>query len=767
MGRLTTFTAACFLAFTAHLNAAEPYEMPGDANAAETAAYAVLERHCARCHQEGKLKEGLKAPKSGFGHVLDIRRLASDTKFVIQGKPDASKLTHVLGEFAYPRMPDDCTPENTSCFPTEADAAVIYDWIATMGAGSGPREFVSLSDEYKAALADLLQQPTNRQSRIRYISMRVLHNDTEVTDENLHGYLTATIKLLNALSRNPKPYVFEAIEDNEYLMRVYLPDLDWDQHTWGLMEQEYTYGMTSEVDPSLRNLQALSETDIPIIRADWLAAHASQPPLYYDILRLPDTFSELERMLGIELRRNILNEQVIRAGFQNSGVSRNNRMIERHDTAAGFFWTSYDFAGSKGLQNFFEYPLGPRGVYPDELAFVHDGGETIFTLPNGFHAYYLNTADGQRIERGPVNIVRDDDYTDGTGEVINGISCISCHARGMRFNEDKVHDIAVGNLALSASARQQVAAVYPGNDVVQAALLGDQEKFFAALRSAGLEPDTEAGGLEPVRGLFVYHIDAVINFEQAANELGMRVEDLRAKAGFAGADMASLLQRLDQSPIKRDEWTTVFPILLERVTDYLPVNAEVAHADTAMSFSVRQAVGDHVPVDTYTHDAAASNNLTVYTDKPVYHLGDGIRIFVEPRVQCRLTIVNIDDDGDSCVLYPHPQLADDPIPAGTRFIYPPRGSITAAEAGTETILAICNASAEAVNYTRRDTSQVSCDPSQRANPTHRIQTKAVYETFVLNLDGPEQTTDSGASFKALSSHNREVLQGRIQVEVKP
>ena len=43
------------------------------------------------------------------------------------------------------------------------------------------------------------------------------------------------------------------------------------------------------------------------------------------------------------------------------------------------------------MQSLFEHPLGPGGTD----GFKHDGGEAIFSLPNGFQAYYLNTADGK------------------------------------------------------------------------------------------------------------------------------------------------------------------------------------------------------------------------------------------------------------------------------------------------------------------------------------------------------------------------------------
>ena len=83
-----------------------------------------------------------------------------------------------------------------------------------------------------------------------------------------------------------------------------------------------------------------------------------------------------------------------RAGFNNSGVSNHNRVVERHKSRYGAYWKSYDFAGSVGAQNILTHPLG----------FTHDGGEAIFNLPNGLQGYYLANASGFRLDEAPINI---------------------------------------------------------------------------------------------------------------------------------------------------------------------------------------------------------------------------------------------------------------------------------------------------------------------------------------------------------------------------
>jgi len=67
---------------------ARPLQAPADPIAVD--AYAVLEKHCARCHQDGKLER--PAPAGAFGNVLRLDELASAPHLVQPGTPDASPL---------------------------------------------------------------------------------------------------------------------------------------------------------------------------------------------------------------------------------------------------------------------------------------------------------------------------------------------------------------------------------------------------------------------------------------------------------------------------------------------------------------------------------------------------------------------------------------------------------------------------------------------------------------------------------------------------
>lgn len=769
----------CAIVFTA-----EAADLPADATVEETAAYGVLEKHCGRCHQDGRLAEdrtGKTRPKpaAGFGDVLELRSLVQNQNRVDLQEVNKSKIVSVIGtqdqHIAGYDMPYDCGSD-VSCYPTSADVESLKVWIASMAPKKEKqRELISLEAEIEGALAHLRQIPKHRQPTMRYISLRPQHNDNSLTKEAVQEHRAGTIKTLNALSSSPAIFTFDQADPQSILIPVMLPNVGWSAEIWERLESLYPYGIKSETDTNLQTLQQLTHTRIPIIRADWLAATATVAPLYYEVLGLPDTFQELERSLNIDTFQNIRDGRVARAGFQESRVSQNNRLIERHDLQGGFFWTSYDFAGSSDVQNFQKNPFGPKGTTNSQRVFEHDGGETIFTLPNGFHGYYLNTADGKRLDRGPTGIVRDYDYTHRTVEVINGISCLSCHVDGMNFNEDTTRGAALNDRSLTAAERQLAEEIYPGAEAVTTLLKKDQSAYFASLDDAGIGRQTRVGGLEPVRGLYVYHRDFRIDLTRAAAELGLSEESLKERAIFLEPHFVNIYRRLEQAPIARDEWELAFPAFLSALTDYQPIKPTIRTLndgglpdgepanDGAVTASVQQLANtSDITAAPASGSAIHDRQLAFYSDKSHYGVGDEIILTVEPKKDCSLTLLNINAKGELCVLFPHPALDNAPLKAGSRFTYPPRGRMFFDVPGTESFQALCNTGKAALAAEKRKFPQVNCvtgGASQAREELDRyVQTEAL-----VDLDAPLDKTDpvsSSGGSQFLHSH-------RIQVEVQP
>ncbi|RKU34485.1 hypothetical protein C6496_20030, partial [Candidatus Poribacteria bacterium] len=305
----------------------------------------------------------------------------------------------------------------------------------------------------------------------------------------------------------------------------------------------------STLKEQLGRLQGEMQADIPAIHADWFVAQASLPPLYHDLLSLPLTDRELETRLEVDVLRNLQNApgvRVWRAGTNNSGVSNNNRVIERHTSRYGAYWKSYDFAGSVGTQNIFTHPL----------SFTHDGGEVIFNLPNGLQAYYVTNASGFRLDDAPINIVSNPAASDPT--VRNGLSCFGCHTEGMKTFEDEVRAV-IESSATPAYDKEQALRLYVEQSEIDALLQEDTDRYRVALEATG----GEFGGIEPI-SRFHEVFQGTVDAAYAAAVVGLEKETFLAKirenVGLQNAGLLVLAS--ENGSMKRDTWTLNFTAMI-------------------------------------------------------------------------------------------------------------------------------------------------------------------------------------------------------------
>ena len=287
------------------------------------------------------------------------------------------------------------------------------------------------------------------------------------------------------------------------------------------------------------------KTDVPSVHIDWFLATASTPPLYHDLLSLPLTDRELETRLEVDVARNLINApgvRVLRAGFNNSGVSNNNRVVERHTSRYGAYWKSYDFAGSVGAQNIFTHPLN----------FTHDGGEAIFNLPNGLQGYYLANASGFRLNEAPINIVSNPAASDPT--VRNGLSCIGCHTEGMKTFEDQVRSVIESNTNPPYN-KAQALRLYVEKSDMDARVGEDMERYREAL----VETGGVVGGVEPI-SRFHEAFQGPVEAAYAAAVVGLRTETflerVRENTGLQNVGLLALEGA--NGSVQRDAWTSSF-----------------------------------------------------------------------------------------------------------------------------------------------------------------------------------------------------------------
>ena len=509
-------------------------------------AYAIFQQSCLICHgPDGAYKETL---------LIEHNALITENGPVVPGNPEASRLyKRLLGEGG-PLMPLGGPPLPNPQIETVQNwiLAGAPDW-ATVATTDG--DFISPAEILNTIETHLMSLAPFDRAYARYFTMTHLYNAGEST-QILQEYRKGLYKLINSLSwgstvTNPQP-----IDPQGTIFYIDLRHYEWDRNDgWTTIEAEYPYHIPFDapeqtaLKEQLTRLQGEMNADIPSIHVDWFVAQASLPPLYHDLLSLPLTDRELETRLEVDVIQNLLTApgvRVWRAGTNNSGVSNNNRVIERHKSRYGAYWKSYDFAGSVGTQNIFTHPL----------AFTHDGGEVVFNLPNGLQAYYITNRSGFRLDEAPINIVSNPAASDPT--VRNGLSCFGCHTEGMKTFEDEVRSVIESN-ATPAFDKEQALRLYVEQSEMDALLQEDTGKYRVALEATG----GAFGGIEPIsrfHEVFQGTVDAAYAAAVVGLETEAFLEKIRENVGLQNIGL--LVLDSENGSVKRDAWTSSFNAMI-------------------------------------------------------------------------------------------------------------------------------------------------------------------------------------------------------------
>lgn len=150
----------------------------------------------------------------------------------------------------------------------------------------------------------------------------------------------------------------------------------------------------------------------------------------------------------------------------------------------------------------------------------------------------------------------------------------------------------------------------------------------------------------------------------------------------------------------------------------------------------------------------------ITSDKTSYKQGDKIKLYITPPKDCRLTLLNLDKTGQSCQQFPHPALQDNVLKAGQRFVFPPKGSLTLAEAGEETFVAMCNASDEAKAAATRNTRSAGCSKGASDRTFNQ-------KTLELAIFDPNDKGGTSSSGTTPTAKKQTVLRSSLTVKVEP
>ncbi len=435
---------------------------------------ALVRKYCYQCH--GVTFNGDSS--------LDVTNRAAlldpDHGYVVAGNLEESMLWQRLSAN---EMPPKSQPQ-----PTAEERELLRQWI--LAGAPMPERQVRGYVEWKSILQtihdDLQATPPEVRPYVRYFTLTHLYNDVHgVSELELRLYRAALSKALNSVSWQPDLMLPKPLDPEQTLFRIDIRELGWTDATWRILLRHYPYGMGFDnvPDDALAKLDEdiglYTQTPLCYLRADWFVVRGMRPPLYYELLSLPKTAPELEKLLKVQVVGDYQQDRLRRAGFVESAVSAGNRIVDRHPAAYGYYWKSYDFKKETLRGNIMKFPLGPAfDAHPfPTLAFDQDGGEMIFGLPNGLQGYYLVDGKGDRLDAGPIEVVRDLTETSGAPIIVCGLSCMSCHRHGMIDFTDTLREGA----GCQGEARRKLRTLCPPKDEMQVLVNKDRQRFLQAI----------------------------------------------------------------------------------------------------------------------------------------------------------------------------------------------------------------------------------------------------------------------------------------------
>lgn len=615
-----------------------------DSPATATRAWQVIEKHCAHCHQVGRLKR--PAAAAGFGNILRFDEIASDPALVLPGNPDGSRLyTHMLRRL----MPFDIYQEGaTGDEPAADDLTAIRNWIAGLSPPSrtcNGRQPVT-KEQVAAALGRFAEAagPAVTVASYRFISLAHLYNAC-ASDEAMFVWRQAVVRLFNSLSWRPVPIRVEPVDEARTVYKVDLTDLGWVAAHWDRIVQSAPNAGGNFVSLP-QTVTATFGTVTPVVRGDWFAKVTMQAPLYYDLLGLPENGPEITKLLQIDVDTLRRAGAVQRTPVKASQVMRAGRAIERTSSSRSSLWQVYD--GQRDAPD-----AAPNIVPP------HEASLGMFTLPNGFPAFYALSQRGSRLDRSHAEIARKS-MTPRSG-LRAGLYCLACHSNGPQLRPE-----TGGPLSALAVA--------------------DRTAVESAQRRVQLATDYASDLGEPVSALARQYVRP-IGFDRLRAELGVSADALAALARDPSSGVAGLVKRAMQGTVSRAEIEAEWQVLLGAL--------RLAPAADAQ----RPAF---VPVDEAADPGLA---LQLLSDKMTYKSGDALALTIKSSADCYLTVVSVDTRGRGTVIFPSDFEQNNLLPAGRAMRLPGDGApyvFRLREKGREAIVAKCSPSGGAVDGISHD-----------------------------------------------------------------
>lgn len=523
-------------------------ETPSEADLQRALAESILRTKCGQCH--GSNLNELVA-QGGMNYIDDVDALVQNGKLVPL-QPGESLIVQYM-------LDDSMPPPGVSPRPTPEEIQVVLRFVESPENWPGyeppePRrscdnQLIEFDDLYRTVQVDLIGQDVEDRPFLRYLTLTNRYN-AGVCAQWLDPERWAMSKLVNMLSVKSSVRQPLSVESQQVIYRIDIRDYGWDREVvvegetfadgWEAIIAASPYAVPFVGDEA-DLIRADTGTDVPIMYSDALLDVAALGNLYYALIDIDvdqslDDFIALD--LGIDVVANLDQERLVRAGTTRSSVSRQDRVVERHDIEVrqGAFWQSFDFEANENGESIFQDPFG----------FNEGGTEAIFTLPNGLLGFLIADADRNIVEQS--NILIDQFQNDFVART--AVSCSNCHAQGFNLVQDEVRDFVERNKRdFLADEYEAVQDTYPSAAELAEIIGRDSTLYQGSLGRAGVPIDAR----DPVGQIFI-RFDLDLDLAAAAGDLGVRADDLRSE--LSRLDPA--LRVVETLTIDRDDFTALF-----------------------------------------------------------------------------------------------------------------------------------------------------------------------------------------------------------------
>jgi serine/threonine-protein kinase len=525
-------------------------------------AMGILELNCAGCHSNGVALGGV-ADILNFGALIDQGKLARGSR------EDSSVYTRMsLGT-----MP----PASSTQRPDAGQIDLVGQFIdgLTGVETCEPLDYLSYDEMFDVMLQDVLTVDQNDRQFTRYLTASYSVNSGEC-GRDLERQKHALYKMINSVSLSPQIRQPVAVDQDETIFRIDIRDYEWDRQIdlngsgilgdsaevvlgSGILVDDADDGWRAIVDAvgeyavefegdeadelKRQTGDGVVDEPIPFLPINAFVKEVTTGDLYYGLIDGRQNLKATELDLGVDPEQSIEDETFWRAGFSTSGVSKQERAVTRQFIGIyqGNYWLSQDFADN----------VGNDSLYSNPLDFEFNGGEAIYSLPNGLQAYYATDDDGNRVSEVPVNIVIDPAQNNGI--VTNAASCHSCHNGGMIPFTDTVREYVLGSgrLQLDAQTIEDVQKEYLPVEEFNRVVEEDSERHLVAVERAGVP----RGTADPVSRVFLKFQLEDLNATTVAGELGIPVDDMLDNLNILDPILAPLR---GGGVVSREQFTGVY-----------------------------------------------------------------------------------------------------------------------------------------------------------------------------------------------------------------